>query len=103
MREMIVNNGTTRNKHEEIDIHRTGETSHHLDHHLKVGTHGANSIRIEYMKWRSQILISMSCYSSPSRLTTLLLIQQEMKPNLQKFKLNFLTLTIPNAQNESGY
>ena len=31
-----VINGTTGNKYVEANRHRTGKTSHHIDHHLKV-------------------------------------------------------------------
>lgn len=54
-----------------------------------------SQIRVGYIWWRSQILILMNYYLNPFRLTAPLLIQQEVKP-LQKFKLNFLTLTISN-------
>ena len=44
-----VINGTTGNKYVEVNEHRTGKTSHHIDHHLKVENHRASPIRIGYM------------------------------------------------------
>ena len=48
------------NTYVEVNRHRTGKTSHHIDHHLKVGNHRASPIRIGYTWWKSRILILMS-------------------------------------------
>ena len=42
-----VINGTTVNTYVEVNRHRTGKISHHIDHHLKVGNHRASPHVVE--------------------------------------------------------